>query len=230
MAEGTRRDVRIAMPDAVELDATLWLPDPATGPQPCLLEALPYRKDDLTSSDAAEYERLRDEFGYAVARVDVRGTGSSGGRASDEYPAVEQTDLAAVIAWLAQQSWCSGAVGMYGTSYSGFNALQLAAERPPALRAVCAIYASDDRYTDDVHLMGGLLMWLDLVDYCHYMTPMNALPPVAGAVGRRLARRSGCAGSTSTSPGCCAGWASRWTGRTGATDRCAPATTASPAR
>ena len=183
MAEGTRRDVRIAMPDAVELDATLWLPDPATGPQPCLLEALPYRKDDLTSSDAAEYERLRDEFGYAVARVDVRGTGSSGGRATDEYPPAEQTDLAAVIAWLAQQSWCSGAVGMYGTSYSGFNALQLAAERPPALRAVCAIYASDDRYTDDVHLMGGLLKWLDLVDYCHYMTPMNALPPVPARWG-----------------------------------------------
>ena len=25
--------------------------------------------------------------------------------------------------------------------------------------------------------MGGLLKWLDLIDYCHYMTPMNALPP-----------------------------------------------------
>jgi predicted acyl esterase len=28
-----------------------------------------------------------------------------------------------------------------------------------------------------VHYMGGLRKWLDLIDYCHYMTPMNALPP-----------------------------------------------------
>ena len=70
---------------------TLYLPDPGTGPQPCILEALPYRKDDLTSSSyAPEYERLRDEYGYAVARLDLRGTGSSGGRATDEYPAQEQ--------------------------------------------------------------------------------------------------------------------------------------------
>ena len=43
---------------------------------------------------------------------------------------------------------------MFGTSYSGFNSLQVAAERPPALKAICAIYASDDRWTDDVHWRG----------------------------------------------------------------------------
>ena len=56
-----------------------------------------------------------------------------------------------VIDWLAGQDWCDGRVGMFGTSYSGFNSLQLACERPPALKAVCAIYATDDRWTDDVH-------------------------------------------------------------------------------
>ena len=40
---------------------------------------------------------------------------------------------------------------MYGTSYSGFNSLHMAAEHPPALKAVIAIYATDDRFTDDVH-------------------------------------------------------------------------------
>jgi hypothetical protein len=50
------------MADGVELAATLYLPDDGA-PQPCLLEALPYRKDDLTSSYSAGYERLRDEFG-----------------------------------------------------------------------------------------------------------------------------------------------------------------------
>ncbi len=171
------------MRDGVELAATLWLPDPAAGPQPCILEALPYRKDDLTASYRPEYARLRDEHAYAVCRLDLRGTGSSGGDAVDEYPPQEQADLVEVIAWLAAQAWCDGAVGMYGTSYSGFNALQLACERPPELRAVIAIYASDDRWTDDVHWRGGALRVLDLVDYCHYMTPMNALPPVPAVWG-----------------------------------------------
>jgi len=165
------------MTDGVELAASLFLPD-APEPQPCLLEALPYRKDDLTSSYAEGYRVLRDTYGYAVCRVDLRGTGSSAGDATDEYPLVERTDVCAVIAWLAEQDWCDGNVGMFGTSYSGFNALRVAAERPPALKAVCAIYSSDDRWTDDVHWRGGALRLVDLVDYCHYMTPMCVLPPV----------------------------------------------------
>ncbi|MBI1376275.1 MAG: CocE/NonD family hydrolase [Frankiales bacterium] len=180
---GTKADAWIPMSDGVFLAVTLYLPDPALGPQPCVLEALPYRKDDLTSSYRPEYVRLRDEHSYAVARLDLRGTGSSGGRATDEYPEQEQRDLAEVLAWLAAQPWCDGSIGMYGTSYSGFNSLQMACERPPELKAVIAIYATDDRHTDDVHLMGGLRRWLDLVDYCHYMTPMNALPPVPAVFG-----------------------------------------------
>jgi predicted acyl esterase len=48
---------------------------------------------------------------------------------------------------------------------------------------VCAIYASDDRWTDDVHWRGGALRLVDLVDYCHYMTPMTVLPPVPAVWG-----------------------------------------------
>ncbi|HYO39245.1 MAG TPA: CocE/NonD family hydrolase [Nocardioidaceae bacterium] len=180
---GTEHDVNIAMSDGVWLAATVYLPEDDRGPQPCLLEALPYRKDDLTSSYAEGYRRLLDEFGYAVCRVDVRGTGSSSGDPTDEYPEAEQSDLVAVIAWLADQGWCDGNVGMWGTSYSGFNSLQIAAERPPALKAVCAIYSSDDRWTDDVHWRGGALRLIDLVDYPHYMTPMVVLPPVPAVWG-----------------------------------------------
>ena len=180
---GTKVDTWIPMSDGVFLAATLYLPDPVSGPQPCILEALPYRKDDMTSSYRPEYVRLRDDHHYAVVRLDLRGTGSSGGRATDEYPAQEQVDLAEVLEWLAAQPWCDGSIGMYGTSYSGFNSLQMACERPAGLKAVIAIYATDDRYTDDVHYMGGLRRWIDLVDYCHYMTPMNALPPVPAVFG-----------------------------------------------
>jgi predicted acyl esterase len=170
----------IPMEDGVRLAASLFLPE---GSAPVVLEALPYRKDDATASHRAEYERLCGEYGYAVARVDLRGTGSSEGLATDEYPASERADLCQVIAWLAAQPWSTGAVGMYGTSYSGFNSLQVAAERPPALKAVVAIYASDDRYTDDVHYTGGAVKLLDLVDYPLYMVAMNALPPVPSVAG-----------------------------------------------
>jgi len=179
------------MSDGTELAATLYLPgDVGAGPEvrpalrvPCLLEALPYRKDDLTASYRPEYVRFRDEYGYAVARVDLRGSGSSGGIALDEYHEQEQADLHEVIGWLAAQPWCSGAVGMFGTSWSGFNSLQLACERPPALKAIVASYASDDRWSDDVHFMGGALRLLDQIDYPLYMVAMSALPPVPELFG-----------------------------------------------
>ena len=171
----------IPLPDGVRLAARLWLPD--VRPAAIVLEALPYRMDDLTSSYAGEYERLCKEGSLAVARVDLRGTGSSGGLATDEYPPQEQADLVDVIAWLAAQEWSNGRVGMYGTSYSGFNSIQLAMERPPALGAICAIYATDDRYTDDVHYTGGVLRCIDLVDYVLYMAAMNVLPPVPAVFG-----------------------------------------------
>jgi hypothetical protein len=191
MVTGVTQYAEIAMPDGTRLAATLFLPAECETIQtdsgarvPCLLEALPYRKDDLTASYRPEYVRFRDEYGYAVARVDLRGTGSSGGIALDEYHPQELADLHEVIAWLAGQPWCTGAIGMFGTSWSGFNALQMAGERPPALRAIVSSYASDDRWSDDVHYQGGALRLLDLVDYPLYMVSMNGLPPVPEIFGK----------------------------------------------
>jgi predicted acyl esterase len=56
-------------------------------------------------------------------------------------------------------------------------------EQPPALHAIVPIYASDDRYTDDVHYMGGILKAIDLVDWVIYMAACNVLPPVPAVYG-----------------------------------------------
>ncbi|MEP7033785.1 MAG: CocE/NonD family hydrolase [Actinomycetota bacterium] len=178
----TREDVFVSMPDGIRLAATLYLPG-AGGPWPALLEALPYRKDDLTAGYRPEYERLAEEFGYAVCRLDIRGTGSSEGLATDEYTDQEHSDIEQVVAWLASQTWSNGAVGMYGTSWSGFNSLQVAMRRPPALKAICSIFASDDRYADDVHYFGGALKQLDLADWPLYILLENMLPPVPSIYG-----------------------------------------------
>src|SRR2546428_8918407 len=159
----------IPMRDGVRLAATLYRPE-TQGPSPALLEALPHRKDDVTRSDRSEYERLRAEADFAVCRVHVRGTGSSEGVATDEDPPEEQKDMGEVIAWLAEQEWCTGNVGMFGTSYSGFNSIQVAMEQPPALKAIVPIYATDDRYADDVHYFAGGLKALDGCDYRRYMS------------------------------------------------------------
>ncbi len=173
--------VWIPMGDGVRLAARLFLPDDL--PAPVIVDALPYRMDDLTASYASEYERLCVEGGFAVCRIDLRGTGSSEGIATDEYTAQEHSDICAAIAWLAEQDWCTGKVGMYGTSWGGFNSIQVAMERPPALHAIVPIYASDDRYTDDVHYMGGVLKAIDLVDWVIYMAACNVLPPVPAVFG-----------------------------------------------
>ena len=168
--------------DGVRLAATLYLPF-GDGPFATLMEALPYRMDDITSSYADSYQRFAAEGSFAVLRLDLRGTGSSGGHLPDEYSDIERDDLTDVIRWIAAQAWSTGRVGMFGTSYSGFNSLHMAMDGVPELGAIVAMYATDDRYTDDVHYCGGVLRALDLIDYPLYMVAMNALPPVPARWG-----------------------------------------------
>ncbi len=76
-------------------------------------------------------------------------------------------------------------VGMLGYSWSGFNALQVAALRPPALKAIMSGYASDDRYADDVHYRGGLVAPMEMVHWSTCMHGWQARPPDPAIVGER---------------------------------------------
>src|SRR5262249_30561206 len=149
----------IPLRDGTTLAARIWLPDDAElHPVPAILEYLPYRKRDGTyERDALTHPYLAGH-GYAGVRVDIRGSGESSGLLDDEYAEQEQDDGLEVIAWLAAQPWCSGVVGMMGISWGGFNALQIAARRPPALKAIVTLCSTDDRYADDAHYMGGTLL------------------------------------------------------------------------
>ena len=172
------REARIPMRDGIELAATLYLPAHPAGPVPALLEYLPYRKDDAMLARDYELYAYLAAHGYAGARVDIRGTGSSDGDLPEgEYTEQEQLDAEDVIAWLAAQPWCTGAVGMWGISWGGFNAIQVALRRPPALRAIIAVDASDDLFHDDVHYIDGLL---HIDEYVVMIDHLNALPPTPG--------------------------------------------------
>jgi predicted acyl esterase len=176
------------MSDGVRLAADLYVPegydalDDVPDPLPVVLEYMPYRKDDMVAGSRF-YEPLVHGR-YAVMRVDVRGSGSSGGITTDEYLPQEQQDGYETVEWLAAQPWCDGSVNVMGFSYSGFTALQIAATQPPHLTTIIPGYFTDDRYTDDCHYSGGFLrQYYDVLFYGTFMIAYNALPPSTEALG-----------------------------------------------
>jgi uncharacterized protein len=149
----------IVTPDGVRLAARIWLPENAERhPVPAIFNYCPYFARLFTrSGDDGRFPYFASH-GYACVRVDIRGSGDSDGLPMDEYVKQEQDDGVEIIRWIASQPWCSGSVGMEGISWSGFNSLQVAARRPPALKAIITHCSTDDRYADDAHYKGGCIV------------------------------------------------------------------------
>lgn len=176
----------IPLTDGVRLAARIWMPvDAEQNPVPAILEYIPYRKSDGTAIRDRVIHEYFAGHGYAAVRVDMRGSGDSDGLLLDEYLPQEQQDALEVIAWIASQPWCTGDVGMMGKSWGGFNSLQVAAHRPPALKAIITVCSTDDRYTDDCHYMGGCVLGSNLLNWASVMFAYNGLPPDPAVVGER---------------------------------------------
>lgn len=168
------------MADGTQLAVTWWVPTPREPGErfPALLEMLPYRKDD--SFYARDFP-LYDWFarrGFLMVKVDVRGTGGSSGRPPPrEYSERELDDATQVIAALAADPRTNGRVGMWGISWGGFNAIQVALRAPPALGAILALHASDDLFHDDVRYIDGVL---HMDRYALQIDHENGLPRTPG--------------------------------------------------
>ena len=174
----------IPLADGTRLAARIWLPEDAErDPVPAILEYLPYRKGDAFARATRATIPTSPATGTRACASTCAARGDSDGIIEDEYLPQEQEDAIDVIAWLAEQPWCSGAVGMLGISWGGFNGLQVAARRPPALKAVISMCASDDRYADDVHYVGGCVLAVDMLPWAATMLTGNALPPDQAVVG-----------------------------------------------
>ena len=179
-----RDNVEIPLADGTILRARLWLPVGADQqPVPAILEYVPYRKGDSYAIDDSVRYPWFAGHGYGCVRVDIRGSGDSGGVLLDEYHPQEQLDCLEVLTWIAAQPWCTGSVGMMGISWSGFNSLQVAAHRPPELKAIITCCSTDDRYADDVHYVGGLPLAFYMLPWASVMTAFNARPPDPELVG-----------------------------------------------
>ena len=178
----------IPMPDGVKLAVQLWLPAGAgKSPAPVVLEYSPYRKRDRYRAYGLYWGQTLAQYGIGYARLETRGSGDSTGLLEDEYLPREHQDAAVAIAWLAVQPWSNGAVGMRGVSWGGFSTLQAAAVAPAALKAIMPMCASDMRYTDDAHYVGGAFALTGL-KWATSMKMVLAAPPdplVTGDAWRR---------------------------------------------
>jgi putative CocE/NonD family hydrolase len=178
----------IPMPDGTRLAVQLWLPAGADHqhPAPVVLEYIPYRKRDHYRAFDMYWGQTLAQYGIAYARLETRGSGDSTGVLTDEYLPLEQHDAATAVAWLAVQPWCNGSVGMRGVSWGGFSTLQLASLNVPALKAIMPMSASDMRYTDDAHYLGGVFALTGL-KWAASMKVVAAGPPdplITGAAWR----------------------------------------------
>jgi uncharacterized protein len=149
-------DVPVPMSDGVALATNVWLPQGA-GPFPALLLRTPYGKDDagLYGNPKLPSVFALVEAGYAVVAQDVRGTSHSSGTFVPHLN--EGPDTLDTLAWLTEQPWCDGSVGMWGGSYMGFSQWQAAPLGTSTLRAIAPVMSSADPYAAPWRSPGGAL-------------------------------------------------------------------------
>ncbi|MFA4944816.1 MAG: CocE/NonD family hydrolase [Lentisphaeria bacterium] len=145
--------VLVPMPDGVRLAVDVYLPagheDAARHPTLLLLTRYMRSRQGADGKPVKSLIPL-DEFfiahGYALVKVDLRGSGASFGHRDAEYGPAETQDGKAILDWVVSQPWCDGKVGAYGNSYTGTTAEFLAASRHPALKAVAFSCSDFDIY------------------------------------------------------------------------------------
>ncbi len=175
--------MEIPLSDGTVLSARMWIADNAAeSPVPAVVEYVPFRYRDFSAPRDSLIHPWFAGHGYASIRWEPRGSQESSGAPMDEYIKQEQDDALEALEWIASQPWCSGSTGMFGMSWGAFSALQVAARRPPSLKAIIPVHGTDDRFDDDIHFKGGCLLTANLAWgwlYTHYMMR----PPDPSIVG-----------------------------------------------
>ncbi|MGH3928988.1 MAG: CocE/NonD family hydrolase [Pseudonocardiaceae bacterium] len=126
--------------DGTALRGDIYLPE-AGAPVGTVLQLSPYwntlNGPGELQADNAEV-RPFIKAGFAVALVNLRGTGASDG-CFQWGSRLDWSDASTVVAALAAQPWSNGNVGMYGTSYEGWTQFMAMADPPPSLKAAVPI-------------------------------------------------------------------------------------------
>lgn len=160
----------LVMRDSVKIAIDLWLPPTlAAGEKvPTVVNSTRYVRAMARGPLARGWQRFQrasdvrpevcafNEAGYAVVKVDARGSGASTGSRQIEWSPEEVADYGEVVDWIVAQPWSNGRVGGYGISYEGNAAEVLAATGREAVKAVAPLYGDFDP-TVGIAFMGGVL-------------------------------------------------------------------------
>lgn len=150
---------------------------------PVLVTLVPYRRDAAAGLMYGPYLRRFAAAGFASMLVEFMGTGSSSGTQRPPFDPDEADDSVAAIEWAAEQSWSTGAVGMWGHSYGAITSMRTATRRPRALKAILPVMGMTDPERDFVH-PGGQRGAMASVATWGLLTLMNQLlPPMTGYDG-----------------------------------------------
>ncbi len=177
------RSVSIPMSDGILIDADIFRPD-GSEKFPAILGVHPYEKELQTAPifpqglnmanggiEAGDYN-FYVRRGYVQVIANIRGSGASGGVYTNYGPR-EVEDSCEIIEWIAQQPWCDGNVGMFGVSAFAVAQQQVAARRPPHLKALFTPFGYTDFYRDKFY-HGGILShafmrgWTTTIDNIRY--------------------------------------------------------------
>lgn len=145
--------------DGTRLAADVYLPA-AAAPRPALLTLTRYRRgleDPETGERIPTVSALDDHFlthGYAVVKVDLRGSGASFGTRPLEYGPQEVMDMYDIVDWVVSRPWSDGSVGAFGTSYTGTTAELITAVNHPAVKAVIPGWSDFDTYVSPLRPYG----------------------------------------------------------------------------
>jgi len=145
----------LPMRDGVKLATDIYRPL-GDQPAPVLLARMPYNKERTATVLSFPMDRLL-QAGYVVVLQDQRGRYASEGEFIQ--PQYEPADGVDTIAWITQQPWCNGKVGMFGASPLGEAQWQVGKEQPSALLALAPMHCRHRPY----HHHGGafeLGLWL----------------------------------------------------------------------
>ena len=136
-----QRSVPMTTSDGAQLVSDIYRPR-RVDPTPTILVRVPYSKTVVSKLFATVVGRMWAEHGYTVVIQGTRGRYESGGR---HYPLRgERQDGIETLAWLAQQPWFDGRLGMWGGSYFGYTQWVLADQVDPGPSALFVQLASTD--------------------------------------------------------------------------------------
>lgn len=149
------RGHKIRMRDGVHLSVDLYQPA-ELGRYPAILMHTPYNNNSTGMVQRGKWFARR---GYAVAISDARGRFDSEGD-WDPFDRKHKTDGYDLVEWAARQEWCSGRVGMMGSSYMGWTQWWTATQAPPSLRAIVPEVAPPDQFLNAPYQQGILVSWM----------------------------------------------------------------------